>query len=63
MEDDDSKKKGRRELEAEILDKVGGVIAAVNDAKHVDDVVCALHSLAVRLFPLDSRAISGTPIM
>ncbi|KAL6997027.1 hypothetical protein U1Q18_007150 [Sarracenia purpurea var. burkii] len=59
MEDDDSKKR-RRELEVTILEKVGDVITSIKDAKHVDQVICALHSLAVRLFStLQSQALSG----
>ncbi|XAR50293.1 hypothetical protein NMG60_11004579 [Bertholletia excelsa] len=58
MEDDSPNK--TRELETKIAEKVGQVIAAVRDAKHVDQVICALHSLAVLLFPLDSHAIAGT---
>jgi telomere length regulation protein len=49
--EDASKKK--RELEAAVLDKVGEVISAIKNAKRVDQVICALHSLAVLLFPLD----------
>ena len=55
--------KGRRtELEPTVLHKVGDVISAINEAKHVDQLICALHSLAVRLFPLYSSAISGLKI-
>ncbi|KAG6683870.1 hypothetical protein I3843_12G034800 [Carya illinoinensis] len=53
--------KRRRELEAAVLDKVGEVISAVRSAKRVDQVICALHSLAVLLFPLDySSLLSGS---
>lgn len=45
--------KRKRELEAAVLDKVGEVISAIKNAKRVDQVICALHSLAVLLFPLD----------
>lgn len=51
--------KRKREVEAQVLDKVGEVISAINNAKHVDQVVCALHSLANLLFPLDAALISG----
>lgn len=44
----------------EVLEKVGQVIASIKDAKHVDQVICALHSLAVRLFPLDSHSLAGS---
>lgn len=53
-------KRRRRELEPTVLHKVGDVISAINEAKHVDQLICALHSLAVRLFPLDSSAFSGS---
>ena len=56
--EDDSKNR-TREVAETILDKVAAVIAAVKDATRANQVVCALHSLAVRLFPLDSHALSG----
>ena len=43
----------------EVLDTVGKVIVTIKEAKNVDQVVCALHSLAVRLFPLDSGEFAG----
>lgn len=47
-------------MEAKVLDKVGEVISAIKTAKHVDQVVCALHTLALLLFPLDSSLFSGS---
>ncbi|XP_020571964.1 telomere length regulation protein TEL2 homolog [Phalaenopsis equestris] len=47
------------ELETLILQKVEVVSSLIVSAKHVDQVICALHSLAVRLFPLDSSIILG----
>ncbi|GJX70702.1 telomere length regulation protein TEL2 homolog isoform X1 [Tanacetum coccineum] len=44
----------------EVVDYVGKVIVRINEAKNVDQVILALHSLAVRLFPLDSRAFLGS---
>ncbi|KAM3235190.1 hypothetical protein P3L10_015226 [Capsicum annuum] len=44
----------------EVLEKVGQVIASIKDAKHVDEVICALHCLALRLFPLDSHSLAGS---
>lgn len=52
--------KRRRETENVLLEKVEQVISAVKAAKHVDQVICALHSLAVLLFPLDSALFSGS---
>ncbi|XP_057970395.1 uncharacterized protein LOC131159474 isoform X2 [Malania oleifera] len=49
-----------RQLEIAIVHKVGDVVSAINDAKNVDEVICALHSLAVMLFPLDSSLLSGS---
>lgn len=49
----------RSEVEVEVLDKVGEVISEFNKAKHVDQVICALHSLAILLFPLDASLFSG----
>ncbi|KAF8399868.1 hypothetical protein HHK36_015739 [Tetracentron sinense] len=53
-------KRRRRELETKVLQKVGEVISTINDAKHVDQVICALHSLAAMLFPLDSSLLAGS---
>ncbi|KAL5997290.1 hypothetical protein ACLOJK_008220 [Asimina triloba] len=47
-------------LEIDILAKVGEVISAVYEAQHVDQVICALHSLALLLFPIDTSLFSGT---
>ncbi|KAK8943991.1 hypothetical protein KSP40_PGU018336 [Platanthera guangdongensis] len=47
------------ELETLILQKVEEVSSQIDSAKHVDQVICALHSLAVRLFPIDSSSICG----
>lgn len=52
--------KRRREIESRLLEKVEQVISAVKAAKHVDQVICALHSLAILLFPLDSSLFSGS---
>ncbi|KAJ4823387.1 hypothetical protein Tsubulata_023429 [Turnera subulata] len=52
--------KRRRELETKVLDKVGEVISAIKTATQVDQVVSALHSLAVLLFPLDSSLFIGS---
>ncbi|KAL9262162.1 hypothetical protein AKJ16_DCAP24078 [Drosera capensis] len=49
----------RREMETQHLEKVSGAISAINAAKHVDDVIVPLHSVAVLLFPVDSQSISG----
>ncbi|XP_076881668.1 uncharacterized protein LOC143529850 isoform X1 [Bidens hawaiensis] len=43
-----------------LLEFVGNVIVSINDAKHVDQVIYALYSFAVRVFPLDSVAIAGS---
>lgn len=58
MEEPSAEKK-RRELERRLLDKVGDVISAVNDASQVDQVVVALCSLAASLFPIDTNSFSG----
>ncbi|KAL3649936.1 hypothetical protein CASFOL_006339 [Castilleja foliolosa] len=52
--------KNRKELERKVLEKVGHVISSVDDAKHVDQIILALYSLAVRLFPINPRSISGS---
>ncbi|XP_022923797.1 telomere length regulation protein TEL2 homolog [Cucurbita moschata] len=48
----------KRELEAKVLQKVAEVISTIKTAKHVDQVISALHSLAVRLFPVDASIIA-----
>ncbi|KAJ4974448.1 hypothetical protein NE237_007622 [Protea cynaroides] len=55
---EDSKRK-RREIESKILEKVGEVVSAIAEAKYVDQVICALHSIAVQLFPVDSSRLLG----
>nr|POE72637.1 telomere length regulation protein tel2 like [Quercus suber] len=52
--------KRKREMETKLIEKVSEVISAIKSAKHVDEVVCALHSLALLLFPLDSSLLSGS---
>ncbi|THU46163.1 hypothetical protein C4D60_Mb09t02060 [Musa balbisiana] len=47
-------------LETLVLEKVGEVSSAIDAAKHVDEVICALYSLAVRIFPVDSSALCDT---
>lgn len=54
---EDSGKK--RELEAMVVEKVAEVISKIKNAKHVDQVISALHSLAVLLFPVDASVIAG----
>lgn len=49
-----------RELEDAVVNKVGEVISAIKNAKHVDQVICALHSIASLLFPLDPSLLSGS---
>ncbi|XP_010545977.1 PREDICTED: telomere length regulation protein TEL2 homolog [Tarenaya hassleriana] len=49
-----------RKLEKGVLDKVGEGISAISEAKHVDQVICALHSVAVLLFPVDPSLFSGS---
>ncbi|RDX87738.1 Telomere length regulation protein TEL2-like protein, partial [Mucuna pruriens] len=50
----------RRELEGTVVSKVAEVISAIKNAKHVDQVICALHSIATLLFPLDSSLLSDS---
>ncbi|XP_031485336.1 uncharacterized protein LOC116254240 isoform X2 [Nymphaea colorata] len=45
--------------EASFLRLVSDVGLAIGKSKRVDDVVCALHSLAIRLFHVDSALLSG----
>ncbi|KAL1567897.1 telomere length regulation protein TEL2 [Salvia divinorum] len=57
---EESPRKKRAELERRVLERVGHVISSIDDAKHVDQVIIALHSLAVCLFPLNPDSISGS---
>lgn len=52
-------KRNRREIGSRVLDKVGEVVSAIKTAKHVEQVICSLHCLAVLLFPIDPSLISG----
>ncbi|KAF4395042.1 hypothetical protein G4B88_017912 [Cannabis sativa] len=60
MEMEDKGTRREKVVQAQVLHKVGEVISAINDAKHVDQVICALHSFAILLFPLDSSLLSGS---
>ncbi|KAM5575117.1 hypothetical protein ABKV19_014186 [Rosa sericea] len=39
--------------------EIGEVISELNKSKHADQAICALHSIAVLLFPLDPSLFSG----
>lgn len=58
-EEVEKSKKKERETSVKMMDKVGRFIECLNEAKHVDQVIVSLHSIALLLFPLDSSAISG----
>ncbi|XP_077253052.1 embryo defective 2423 isoform X2 [Tasmannia lanceolata] len=60
MEKEKSEMSRREKLGTEIIGKVGDIISVIKDAKLVDQVICALHSLAIFLFPLDSILLSGS---
>ncbi|XP_010696186.2 uncharacterized protein LOC104908733 isoform X1 [Beta vulgaris subsp. vulgaris] len=47
------------EVETQLLQKVSDTISAITTAKHVDDVVLALHSLSLLIFPIDTSSLSG----
>ncbi|KAG7560109.1 Telomere length regulation protein conserved domain [Arabidopsis thaliana x Arabidopsis arenosa] len=49
-----------RTLENNLLNKVAEAISAISDAKHVDQVISAIHSVAVLLFPVDPSLFSGS---
>ncbi|KAK7282002.1 hypothetical protein RIF29_10458 [Crotalaria pallida] len=49
-----------RALEVTIIGKVGEVISSIKNSKHVDQVICALHSIASLIFPLDPSLLSGS---
>ncbi|XWS37153.1 hypothetical protein CRYUN_Cryun19dG0018500 [Craigia yunnanensis] len=50
----------RRKTESRVVEKVGEVIREIERAKHAEQVICALHSLAVLLFPSDFSLLSGS---
>ncbi|CAE6075503.1 unnamed protein product [Arabidopsis arenosa] len=49
-----------RTLENNLLNKIAEAISAISDAKHVDQVISAIHSVAVLLFPVDPSLFSGS---
>lgn len=57
---EEQKQRRRKELETRILEKIGDTISSINEAKHVDHVISALHSIAILLFPVDSTLLSGS---
>lgn len=58
-EGDASSRLAEVELEILILQQVEKVSSLIDSANHVEQVICALHSLAVRLFTIDSSIILG----
>jgi len=50
----------KKELEHEVVTNVAKVISAIKNAKHVDQVICALHSIATMFFPVDLSLLSGS---
>ncbi|KAK4779162.1 hypothetical protein SAY86_006690 [Trapa natans] len=44
----------------EILVKVEEVISAISQAKYVGQVICALHSIALLVFPIDSSLVAAS---
>ncbi|XP_022632964.1 telomere length regulation protein TEL2 homolog isoform X2 [Vigna radiata var. radiata] len=50
----------KRELEHEVVSNVAEVISAIKNAKHVDQVICALHSIATILYPVDPSLLSDS---
>ncbi|KAD4386141.1 hypothetical protein E3N88_26310 [Mikania micrantha] len=44
---------------SKVLETVGNVIVSINETRHVDQVICALYSFVVRIFPLDYHAFAG----
>uniref|UniRef100_M4DSQ3 Uncharacterized protein n=1 Tax=Brassica campestris TaxID=3711 RepID=M4DSQ3_BRACM len=49
-------------LETKLVDKVGEAISAIGDAKHVDQVISAVHSVALLLFPVDPTTRIGDKV-
>lgn len=49
----------KQTLETKLLDKVGEAISSINDAKRVDQVIFAVHSVALLIFPVDPAARIG----
>ncbi|CDY37926.1 BnaA06g18910D [Brassica napus] len=49
-------------IETKLVDKVGEAISAIGDAKHVDQVISAVHSVALLLFPVDPTTRIGDKV-
>ncbi|KNA11412.1 hypothetical protein SOVF_135530 [Spinacia oleracea] len=49
----------KSEEQTQLLETVSATISAVSTAKYVDDVILALHSVAVLIFPIDTSSLSG----
>ncbi|CAN6814846.1 hypothetical protein Bca4012_005920 [Brassica carinata] len=49
----------KQALETKLVDKVGEAISAIGDAKHVDQVISAVHSFALLIFPVDPTTHIG----
>lgn len=49
----------KQALETKLVDKVGEAISAIGDAKHVDQVISAVHSVALLIFPVDPTTRIG----
>ncbi|KAL5717818.1 hypothetical protein ACHQM5_010781 [Ranunculus cassubicifolius] len=60
MEEEHTNPKLTKDLETKIFEKVGDTISSINKAKHVDEVICSLYSLAILLFPFDPSLLSGS---
>ncbi|KAL0342365.1 UNVERIFIED_CONTAM: Telomere length regulation protein TEL2 [Sesamum calycinum] len=56
----ENEEKKRRELERRVLEKVEQAISSVHNAKDVDQVIIALYSVAVCLFPIHFYSLSGS---
>ncbi|KAK7302203.1 hypothetical protein RJT34_13085 [Clitoria ternatea] len=49
-----------RELESAVVNNVAEAISSMKNAKHVDQVICALHSIATLLFPIHPSLLSDS---
>lgn len=49
----------KSEEQTQLLETVSATVSAVSTAKYVDDVILALHSVALLIFPIDTSSLSG----
>ena len=49
----------KNDEQTQVLQKVSHTLSYVTYSKNVDQVILALHSLAILIFPIDASSLSG----